>query len=66
MFFQNAWAAFCQALGIGVAGQDLSAVFRIRLTDLNNCGPSPCGGPYATAATSTDTMPSRRACGNLP
>jgi len=25
MFFQNAWAAFCQALGIGVAGQDLSA-----------------------------------------
>jgi uncharacterized membrane protein YcaP (DUF421 family) len=24
MFFQNAWVAFCQALGIGVAGQDLS------------------------------------------
>jgi uncharacterized membrane protein YcaP (DUF421 family) len=25
MFFQNAWTAFCQALGIGVTGQDLSA-----------------------------------------
>jgi uncharacterized membrane protein YcaP (DUF421 family) len=25
MFFQNAWAAFCNALGIGITGQDLSA-----------------------------------------
>ena len=25
MFFQNAWAAFCNALGIGMTGQDLSA-----------------------------------------
>lgn len=25
MFFQNAWAAFCQALGIGLSGEDLSA-----------------------------------------
>jgi uncharacterized membrane protein YcaP (DUF421 family) len=25
MFFQNAWAAFCQALGIGLTGQDLTA-----------------------------------------
>ena len=25
MFFQNVWAAFCQALGIGLTGQNLSA-----------------------------------------
>jgi uncharacterized membrane protein YcaP (DUF421 family) len=25
MFFQNAWTAFCHALGIGLTGQDLSA-----------------------------------------
>jgi uncharacterized membrane protein YcaP (DUF421 family) len=25
MFFHNAWTAFCQALGVGVRGQDLSA-----------------------------------------
>ena len=39
----------------GTVGQDLAAVFRIRMTDLNNCAPSPCGGPFASAATGTDT-----------
>jgi glucose/arabinose dehydrogenase len=36
------------------AGQDLGASFRIRLTDLNNCTPNPCAGPYTGAASGTD------------
>lgn len=39
----------------GTVGQDLAAIFRIRLTDLNSCAPSPCTGPFTTAATGTDT-----------
>lgn len=39
----------------GAVGADLKAVFRLRLTDLNNCSPTPCGAPYAQAASSTDT-----------
>jgi DNA-binding beta-propeller fold protein YncE len=38
----------------GTVGQDLSAVFRIRFTDLNNCRPTPCSAPYSRLATGTD------------
>jgi hypothetical protein len=33
----------------------LKMVFRTRLTDLNNCTPSPCGGPFTQAGTGTDS-----------
>lgn len=36
------------------AGQDLSARFRLRLTDLNNCAGNPCSGPFGQAATASD------------
>jgi hypothetical protein len=39
----------------GAAGNDLSATFRLRLTDLDNCAPSPCSGSYTRLATGTDT-----------
>lgn len=38
----------------GGAGADLTMVARIRTTDLNNCTPAPCSGPYNQAATATD------------
>jgi hypothetical protein len=33
---------------------DLGLVFRIRLTDTNNCSPAPCSGPYTEPGTGTD------------
>jgi hypothetical protein len=33
---------------------DLTAMVRVRITDLANCGPAPCTGPYQNAATAVD------------
>jgi Tol biopolymer transport system component len=38
------------------SGPDLTAHARVRLTDLRNCTPTPCGGPYDKPATTTDTF----------
>jgi len=35
-------------------GPDMTSVFRLRITDLQNCGPAPCTGPYTDAGTTTD------------
>jgi hypothetical protein len=39
----------------GAGGNDLSAVFRLRLSDLNSCRPTPCSSSYTWLATGTDT-----------
>ena len=38
------------------SGPDLTAYARVRLTDLRNCTPTPCSGPYDKPATTTDTF----------
>jgi hypothetical protein len=39
----------------GTAGNDLSAVFRLRLSDPDSCRPTPCSSSYTWLATGTDT-----------
>ena len=33
---------------------DLTAIVRVRVTDLANCAPAPCSGPFQTPATAVD------------
>ena len=39
----------------GASGGDLKAIFRIRLTDNDNCSPTPCSSSYNRAGSGTDT-----------
>jgi hypothetical protein len=40
--------------GTGGYQYDLWLIARVRITDTNNCSPSPCNGPYSQAGTGTE------------